>query len=477
MMPTCKLVYAVFFVLMLASAMAQAAALEVPHVTKSHGETQTRQLGKLSMKDPSSMLTELEEMVHSGETPTFDVISVIKSTIQDDIMPGLQATRGAAANDTIDFLDAIDLCNDESKARADQIAGSTQVLVNIARSAHAVCRDAQKTMYHHNLTSPESYCVKLGKFLHETEPLSIEDGMTRADAVDYVNSNSMNSNMCARSEVCELDDNCTQKEEELRIKEVECLQKQKDFEEAFCTWKAQLELNCQELDRCHSTAQTAYQHHVDKTEILLEKWNVETAALQKILCYCNVWLSDMDDCDNRSQHNATQFDVCKSQSYNPDPVDHGTPTPKASCPLTSVICHPGKSCFSQEYSSFADFVAIVVPCLGASTAAPTTAAPTPTPAPCYAETTPTGLNWGVNHGGCSPSTAEQCEAACSASTACIFYEYSPSQNSCCLEHCRAPAHATTGLNLPTSVQNAPECTHWTTDNRGWRGYALVICDP
>jgi len=369
MMATCKVVYAVFFVLMLASAVAQAAALEVPHATKTLGETKTRQLGKLVMKDPSSMLTELEELVHSGETPTFDVISVIKSTIQDDIIPGLQTTRGAAANDTTDFLDAIELCNDESKARADQIEGSIQVSVNIARSHHAVCRDAQKTMYHHNLTSAESYCVKLGKFLHEAEPLSIEDGTTRADAVDYVKSASMNANMCARSEVCELDDNCTQKEDELRTKEVECSQKQKDFEEAFCTWNTQLELNCQELDRCHSTAVIAYQHHVNKTEILLEKWNVETAALQKILCYCNVWLSDMDDCDNRSQHNATQFDVCKDQSYSPDAVDHGTPALKASCPLTSVICHPGKDCFNQEYSSFDDFVATVSPC-GESTTEP-----------------------------------------------------------------------------------------------------------
>jgi len=366
-MPTSKLVYAVLFVLMLASAVVQAAALEAPHVTKTLGEAKTHRVAKLRMKDPSSMLTEIEEMVHSGETPAFDVISVIKSTIQDDIMPSLQTTRDASANDTTDLLDAIELCNEESKARADQIEGSIQVSVNIARSRHAVCRDAQKTMYHHNLTSAESFCVKLGKFLHEAEPLSIEDGTTRADAVDYVKSASMNANMCGHSEVCELDDNCTQKEEELRIKEAECSQKQKDFEEAFCTWKTQLELNCQELDRCHSTAVTAYQHHVIKTEQLVEKWNVETAALQKILCYCNVWLSDMDDCDNRSQHNATQFDVCKDQSYSPDAVDHGTPAPKASCPLTSVNCHPGQACFNQEYSSFADFVATICPCAEAST--------------------------------------------------------------------------------------------------------------
>ena len=113
----------------------QAAASEVPHVTKTLGEKKTRQLGKsLMMKDPSSMLTELEEMVHSGEAPAFDLVSMIKSTIQDDIMPCLQTTRDAAANDTTDRLDAIELCNDESKARADQIRGSTQVSVNTARS-------------------------------------------------------------------------------------------------------------------------------------------------------------------------------------------------------------------------------------------------------------------------------------------------------------------------------------------------------
>jgi len=361
-MPACKLVYAVFFVLMLASGVAQAAASEVPHVPKALGGKKTRQLGESLMKDPSLMLTELEEMIHSGKAPAFELVSMIKSTVQDEIMPSLQTARDVAANDTADRLAAIELCNDESKTRADQIEGSIQVSVNIARSLHAVCRDTQKTMYHHNLTSTESYCVKLGKFLDETKPLSIAGSRTRAEAVDYVKSASINANMCGRSEVCELDDNCTQKEEELRIKQTECSQKQRDFEAAFCTWKTQLELNCQELDRCHSTAVTAYQHHVNKTEILLEKWNVETAALQKILCYCNVWLSDMDDCDNRSQHNATQFDVCKDQSYTPDAADHGTPAEKAACPLTSVDCYPGQDCFNQEYSSFADFVAPVVPC-------------------------------------------------------------------------------------------------------------------
>lgn len=36
---------------------------------------------------------------------------MIKSTIQDDIVPGTQTTRGTSANDTSDRLEAIELRN------------------------------------------------------------------------------------------------------------------------------------------------------------------------------------------------------------------------------------------------------------------------------------------------------------------------------------------------------------------------------
>jgi len=349
-------------VFMLASGVVQAAASQVPHVAKPLGEKKTSPLGHpLMMKDPSAMLTELEEMVHSGETPAFDLIKTIKSIIQDDIEPDLQATRDVSAGETTEHLDTIQTCNDDSKVQADNIEKTKQASVNSARSDHAVCRDEQKTLYQHNLTNPESYCVKLGKFLHETTALSIA-GMSRAAAVSYVKAASTNSNMCSLSEVSELDGSCRQKEDELVVKGTECLQKQKYFEAAFCDWKVELELNCQQLDSCHSTAVTDYWHHVNKTKILLEKWNVESAALQKILCYCNVWMSGTDEGDDRSPHNASQFDVCRYQTYTPSSVDHGTPSPKVACPLTAVNCHPGETCFDQEYSSFADFVATTVGC-------------------------------------------------------------------------------------------------------------------
>jgi len=49
--------------------------------------------GQLTIKDPSAMLTELEGMVRSGETPTFDLVSSIKDIIENQIMPGLRDTQ------------------------------------------------------------------------------------------------------------------------------------------------------------------------------------------------------------------------------------------------------------------------------------------------------------------------------------------------------------------------------------------------
>merc|ERR1719503_391539 len=73
--------------------------------------------GSSIMKDPNAMLTKLEGMVDSGETPAFGLVTMIKNIIVDDIMPGLDASRDAAAEDTTDALRAIQVCNNQSKTR------------------------------------------------------------------------------------------------------------------------------------------------------------------------------------------------------------------------------------------------------------------------------------------------------------------------------------------------------------------------
>ena len=327
--------------------------------------------GPLMMKNPSAMLTELEGMARSGETPAFELITTIKGLIVDDIIPGLQTTRAAAEVDTADALSAIKSCNTQAKAKEAGIAGSAQVAVESARTNHAGCREEQKVLYHHNLTNPGSYCVKLGKFLHDAAPKRIIEGSGRLSSVNYVKAAS-DTNICGVSTVTELDNGCTEKEQEYSSKKGDCLEKQGEFEEAFCTWKTELEANCRTLDTCHSNAETAYDDHVTKTKTLVDKWNVETQALQKILCFCNVWLSETDERDERSSHNATEFDVCKDETHTPIEVVYGTPAAKVACLLTSVDNHPGTTGFTtQEYNKFDDFYETVVPCVKATTVAPT----------------------------------------------------------------------------------------------------------
>jgi len=326
--------------------------------------------GPSMMKNPSAMLTELEGMVRSGETPAFDLITTIKTLILDEIMPNLKQTRDAAADATADALKEIQLCNNRSKAEEANIAKNRQRSVENARSLHAACREAEKALYEHNLTHSASYCVRLGKFLHGAGPLEIVAGSTRDFSVQYVKWAS-STNMCSRTKVTELDNGCTAAEAELADKKIECTQAQQTFEAEFCSWKAELEANCKELDTCHSMKVMAYDNHVSKTRTLVDKWNVETAALQKILCYCNVWLSEKDGGDNRSKHNATQFDVCIDQTHLPSSVDYGTPDNKAECSLTSVANHPGTSGFvTQEYENCTDFVDEARKCPEATTPLP-----------------------------------------------------------------------------------------------------------
>lgn len=340
--------------LMMASSIVQASSIE-------HG--------LLNMKDPMAMLTTIEGMVSSGQTPAFDLVTTIKSLIVDQIQPGLQTTRNSAAEETADALESIRLCNTQSKTQEGVIAGSSEAAVNGARALHAACRDAEKVLYYHNLTNPDAPCVKLGQFLHDAPSLGIEPGLSRAASVNYMKW-ARDTNWCDLSGMTELDTGCKAKEQELSSQESDCLVKQGQFEMAFCTWKTVLEANCQNLDTCHSDAVSFYDNHVGKTRTLVEKWDVETGALHKILCYCKMWLSEIDAGDGRSKHNATQFRACKDETYSIVPVNYGTPEAKTACLLTSVAKHPGTSAFiTQEYADFTDFYKPVIPCVEATTAA------------------------------------------------------------------------------------------------------------
>jgi len=347
--------------------------------TVAASQAKSREDVSIMRADPGAMLTELEGMVRAGETPAFELITEIKGLIQDEIMPGLQATQDSAAQDTADALSAIESCNSQSKLKEGQIKGSAEVAVNNSRSVHAVCRESEKSLYNHNLTDASSYCVKLGKFLHEATRLEIPAASSRSWSVKYVKDNA-DKNMCGQSVVTELDDGCRAQESALAQEKAKCASEQITFERSFCAWRTALESNCKQLETCHSQKTSAYNQQVTVRKTLVEKWNVESGALQKILCYCSVWLSQKDDAgqgDDRSKINATQFDSCKTQALLHDKMDYGTPADKVPCLLTSVANHPGTPGFiTQEYSSFIDFFESVGPCAQATTAAPISEVPT-----------------------------------------------------------------------------------------------------
>jgi len=317
------------------------------------------------------------------------VASEIETLVLENLMPDLDASFERAEKTKISLLKAFNTCNAEYKSDEDPL----QDYPNESRSNHKVCRQNEQSLFYHNLTDPESYCVQLGQFLHNVPLLGMPDLSDRARSVKVV-SDALNTNWCD-STLLQLDTSCTEQEDQLGTKESECSRKQQLFESTYCMWKYQLETACKELDTCHSKASTAYNNHVVEMQEFVEKWHGERTVMKQILCYCNVWLRDRDEFDNRSKYNASHFGVCKDLTVSPGQVNYGTPAGKVTCLLTDN--HPGTSGFiTQEYSGFMDFVADVGPCVEATTTeAPTTEAPTteaPTPAPTTRLTVSEGNN-------------------------------------------------------------------------------------
>merc|ERR1712194_619435 len=151
-----------------------------------------------------------------------------------------------------DALREIESCNKRSKTEEANMGKNRQRSVENARSLHAACREAEKALYDHNLTHSASYCVRLDKFLNGAGPLEIVAGSIRDSSVRYVKWAS-STNMCSHTKVTELDNGCTASEAELADKKIECSSAQRSFESEFCSWKAELEANCKQLDTCYST--------------------------------------------------------------------------------------------------------------------------------------------------------------------------------------------------------------------------------
>jgi hypothetical protein len=122
---------------------------------------------------------------------------------------------------------------------------------------------------------------------------------------------------------------------------------------------------------------------VEDTKVLVKKWKVEYASLQKVICYTDVWLNDK----NSKTVDGNQLSKCATESVSTTSMDIAYPDvpPKATCDMTLIQSYPGSDAFKTgEYSKFADIVSSPIPCTDSvkpTTAPPTTAPPTTAPKP------------------------------------------------------------------------------------------------
>jgi len=189
------------------------------HDMETSGKNVFHQLKMSGLKNPDAILAELDNAVMSGQAPAFEVISKIRMLIVDQMKPGLMTLRQFSEEESSDFSDEIQACNDKSKENERSIEDGLQASVTRARLQHVRCRDLEKLMYYDNLTDSDSYCVKLGEFLNgavnDANSLALNGLLNihnRDDSVNYIEKAS-ETNMCGHSEARVLADGCAAKED------------------------------------------------------------------------------------------------------------------------------------------------------------------------------------------------------------------------------------------------------------------------
>merc|ERR1719473_1597638 len=281
----------------------------------------------------NGMLEDVENMANAGVTPEKSKIKTIKDIVKDELIPDLMATRKAAADQVTVNLGSIDACNSNALSRLSTIKTSTESSVSDARSKHATCREAEKE----KTSTKSNRCKELDDWLAGiNDPQNLPSGRARKQMVEYVKA--MSNYYCPKGpEVDKLDEACAIATKEHSEHKSTCDGLQRTFESGFCTWRTEI-------------------------NALVAKWKTEYAALKKIECYVDVWLSD----NNENTVSKDQFEKCKGSNVDTSAmdIDFGTPADKAQCSLDAVKNYPGTDGFlSTEYEQFKEFTVQVVACL------------------------------------------------------------------------------------------------------------------
>lgn len=318
-----------------------------------------REPAELLEASATDMLAEVEEMARSASPPEAGKIKVIKDIVTGELLPDLKNTRDAAAKQVGVNHKAILTCNANSQKTQATIKSSTEAKVSETRSSHIACRTEEKVK--EGKKSKE--CKELDDFLNAINvPAEMPNGKPRDQMVQYVKT--MSTYFCPKGPtVTDLNNECTHHTNQHATHRAECERQQATFEMAFCTWRTQLGDECSELESCYEASVKAYNGHVAETKILVKKWKIEYAALEKIVCYTDVWMNDK----NSKTVDPKQLEMCASKKVSTTSMDITYPAvpAKASCDLTPVQKYPGTGAFkTTEYSKFADIVSTPIPCTG-----------------------------------------------------------------------------------------------------------------
>jgi len=332
-------------------------------------------------KSATSLLQEIEEMARAGQAPDSEKVNIIKNIVADELKPDLEKTHAAAVVVVGENLASIDECNSNSLTRATEIQTTTEVTVGEKRDGHETCRIAEKG----KTATRDQECKELDDFLDLVrDPVNLPTQRRRAEMVDYVKDKSQY--FCPKGpEVIILDKECTDAETERVKQKVICDRDQATFEAGFCTWRTELMDNCAALSVCYEAAVKTYTEHKTATSELVTKWKLEWAALDKILCYLDVWIGE--GAVQTGTVDAAAYSHCNAKTPDTSSmdIDFGTAADQAVCPLDAVANHPGTSGFvaieyHHDQSEFSAFVEDSISCIssaqGATTLAPASFAET-----------------------------------------------------------------------------------------------------
>jgi len=331
-------------------------AVQAAAVKTYTGGKSIQLLGReLKLTNASAMLGELEKMAMStsGAGPDATAVEQIKDILEEAILvPILEEPAGSRALVRAalkEFEDAFTSCNNDAKY-ADGVVKNAKDAVFVAdtgfKALHDACRHKDHGNWSLETTKPTTNdkCDALEDKLKEVEEARTglgalpgidelaEDGVTprRVKYVQEASTSAVCISVKPEWDACEKETDRIDKavianqKQELAHK-TNCLDKQVDFENGICDWRAKLHtelMTCKNHTGCYQEATDGLTGYNNGLAAKVAKWKNEFLAVQKILCYLNAWKT------NTTSAHDTEFAVCTAKTLADFPSVNADGTPK-----------------------------------------------------------------------------------------------------------------------------------------------------